>query len=71
MLHCYAIKTKLFGKTVYWLLGEGLLCWRALMLTDLSARFTRMNEAEPKGSNPQSEGKAFCHLGSGRYEETR
>ena len=62
MLHCYAIKTKLFGKTVYWLLGEGLLCWRALMLTDLSARFTRMNEAEPKGSNPQSEGKASVIL---------
>ena len=41
------------------------------MLTDLSARFTRMNEAKPKGSNPQSEGKAFCNLGSGRYEEMR
>ena len=45
--------------------------WSGLMLTDLSARFTRMNDEEPKGSNPQSEGKVFCRLGSGRNEEMR
>jgi hypothetical protein len=53
---------RLFGKRVYWLLGEGVLCWSGLMLRDLSAKFTRMNEAEPKGSNPQSEDKTFCDL---------
>jgi hypothetical protein len=41
------------------------------MLSDLSGRFSRVKEAEPKGSNPQSGGKACCHLGSGRCEELK
>ncbi len=56
--------------SLYWLL-TGMLCRSGLMLTDLSHRFTRTNEAEPKGSNPQSEGKAFYQLGSGKYKEMR
>ena len=36
---------------------------------DLSARFSsvkeRVQKAEPKGSTPQSEGKAFRHLAQG------
>jgi hypothetical protein len=49
-------------------LGRGMLCGSARALSDVSARFSNVKEAESKGSNPQSGGKASCHLGSGRNE---
>jgi hypothetical protein len=52
-------------------LGREMLCWNALVISDLSARFSSVKEAEPNGSTPRSRGKACFHLSSGTEEEMK